>query len=159
MPSSSPFRALAVAAALGSMTVVSACAGGLSGNDYSRGQVGVVSRTEAATIIEVRPVTIEGTKSGVGAAAGAAIGGAAGSEIGGGRAENFAGGVAGAVIGGLLGAAIEEGATNQAGVAYVVRIDATGETLTITQADAQPMPPGARVWIEYGPRTRVVPRY
>jgi len=154
-----PFRAAAAAAILGVTLALAGCAGGLGPNTYSRGQVGQVGRVESGTIVEASPVLIEGTKSGVGTAAGAVIGGAAGQEIGQGDAARVAGGVAGAVIGGVLGAAAEEGVTRQQGTRYLVQLDRNGEVITITQADPQPLPPGAQVWVEYGPRTRVTPRY
>jgi outer membrane lipoprotein SlyB len=157
--SSVTVRAAAAAALLAIGLTTAGCAGGLGSGTYSRGQVGQVGRTDAGVIIEARAAMIEGTRSGVGTAAGAVIGGAGGSEIGGGRAENIAGGVAGAVIGGLIGAAVEEGVTRQSGFTYMVRLERTGEVVTITQADQQPLPPGAQVWVEYGQRTRVTPRY
>ncbi len=152
-------RAVAAAGLLGAAIVVTGCASGMGPGAYSRGQVGQVGRTDPGVVVEARPVMIEGTKSGVGAGAGAVIGAAGGSQIGQGDAAEIAGGVAGAVVGGLLGAAIEEGATRQSGFTYLVRLERTGEIVTITQADQQPLPPGAQVWVEYGPRARVTPRY
>jgi outer membrane lipoprotein SlyB len=152
-------RAATAAGLLAVSLTAAGCAGGLGSGTYSRGQVGQVGRTDAGVVIEARPAMIEGTKSGVGTAAGAVIGGAGGSQIGQGDAAEIAGGVAGAVIGGLIGAAIEEGATRQAGYTYMVRLDRNGEVVSITQADQSPLPPGAQVWVEYGQRARVVPRY
>jgi outer membrane lipoprotein SlyB len=152
-------RAAAAAGLVGVALTAAGCASGLGAGTYERGQVGQVGRTDAGVVVEARPVLIEGTSSGVGAGAGAIIGAAGGAEIGQGQAAEIAGGVAGAVVGGLLGAAIEEGVTRQSGFTYLVRLERTGEIVTITQADTQPLPPGAQVWIEYGPRTRVTPRY
>ncbi|MGD2133458.1 MAG: glycine zipper domain-containing protein [Maricaulaceae bacterium] len=152
-----PVRA-AVAAVLLSTVSLSACAGGMGTGTYSRSQVGQVGRVEAGQIVQARPVTIEGTKSGVGSTAGVIAGGALGSEAGGDRTGQIVGGVAGAVVGGLIGAAVEEGVTRQAGYSYVVQLQ-SGDMVTVTQADPQPLQPGQPVWVEYGPRTRVTPRY
>jgi outer membrane lipoprotein SlyB len=158
MSSRSAWRAATAAGVLAAATIVTGCASGLGHGTYSRGQVGQVGRTDAGVIVEARPAMIEGTKSGVGSGAGAIIGAAGGSEIGQGDAAQIAGGVAGAVVGGLLGAAIEEGATRQPGTTYMVRLERNNEIVTITQADAQPLPPGSLVWVEYGARARVTPR-
>jgi outer membrane lipoprotein SlyB len=81
----------------------------------------------------VRPVQLEGTKSPVGAVAGAAVGGIAGSGVGGGRGAAIAT-VVGAVAGGLAGAAIEEGVTRSPGVEVTVRLD-NGQVLAVVQDD------------------------
>lgn len=155
---SSLVRRGSAAALLAAASLLSACASGLGPNDYSRGQVGAVGRVEPGVVMSAQPIRIEGTKSGIGTATGVAIGGAAGSQLGGGSFENVLGGVAGAVAGGLAGAAIEEGVTRQPGVSYYIRLERTGEVITIQQAGAQMLPPGAPVWVQYGPRARVVPR-
>ena len=77
------------------------------------------------TITALRPVTIEGTKSPVGAGAGAVVGGIGGSAIGGGRGS-FVTAIIGAVAGGLLGAATEEGFTKANGVEITVKEDDGG---------------------------------
>lgn len=150
-----PLKALAVAAAAGSLA---ACASGLGGDDYSRSDAYSVARIETGVIVSSQPANIEGTKSGIGTATGAVVGGAAGSQIGGGDEERVIAGVLGAVVGGIAGSAIEEGTTRQAGTAYYVRLDKNGETVRILQADAQPMPNGTPVLVEYGARPRVVPQ-
>ncbi|MEM1138402.1 MAG: hypothetical protein AAGH45_00855 [Pseudomonadota bacterium] len=116
-----------------------ACASGLDSSDYSRGSVGNVSRTTSGTVLQVREVRIEGTKSGIGTGAGAVIGGAVG-----------------AVVGGIAGAAAEEGVTRQKGHEYTIR-RSDGSVITIVQgADANMLPPGSPVLIISGQRTRVV---
>ncbi|MEM8786243.1 MAG: hypothetical protein AAGF19_10345 [Pseudomonadota bacterium] len=119
-----------------------ACASGLDSSDYSRGSVGNVSRTTSGTVLQVREVRIEGTKSGIGTGAGAVIGGAAGASIGDGRAADVIGGAVGAVVGGIAGAAAEEGVTRQKGHEYTIR-RSDGSVITIVQgADANMLPPG-----------------
>jgi outer membrane lipoprotein SlyB len=74
------------------------------------------------TIDSLRPVKIEGTKTPIGAGAGAIVGGVAGSAVGGGRGSIITA-VIGAVAGGLLGSAAEDGLTRTQGVEITVRED------------------------------------
>ncbi|BAU73393.1 outer membrane lipoprotein [Metapseudomonas furukawaii] len=106
----------AVALALGG------CQSSLTGDTYSRDEARRVQTVRMGTIESLRPVKIEGTKTPVGAGAGAVVGGIGGSTIGGGRGSAVAA-VVGAVAGGLLGAAAEEGITRTQGVEITVRED------------------------------------
>lgn len=151
-------RAATAAALLAAATTVSACAGGLGAGDYSRSQAGQISRVEPGVVLTARQVQISGTKSGVGTATGAVVGGVIGSQIGGGDAERAVAGVLGAVGGGLAGAATEEAMSRQVGWAYTIRLEETGEIISIAQADERPIPENAPVWVEYGPRARVIQR-
>jgi outer membrane lipoprotein SlyB len=74
------------------------------------------------TISSLRPVQIEGTKTPIGAIAGAGIGGVAGSAIGGGKGSIITT-IIGAVGGGLLGAAGENLLTKSNGVEITFRLD------------------------------------
>ncbi|PYC24732.1 hypothetical protein [Pseudomonas alcaligenes] len=98
------------------------CASSLTGDTYSRDEARKVQTVRMGTIEMLRPVKIEGTKTPIGAGAGAVIGGVAGSGVGGGRGAAVAA-VIGAVAGGLLGAATEEGLTRTQGVEITVRED------------------------------------
>lgn len=109
-----------------------ACASNLSGEAYSRGETGMVQRVEYGTVTSLRPVQIEGTKSGVGTAAGAVVGGIAGSSAGGGKGSSVLA-VIGAVAGGLLGAGAEEGLTRAQGVEIGVKLD-SGREIAVVQA-------------------------
>ena len=80
-----------------------------------------VSHVYDATVLTVRPVTIDGSQSGVGAGAGAIVGGIAGSAIGGGNGAAIAT-VLGAVVGGVAGNAIERDSTTQNGVEIIVQM-------------------------------------
>jgi len=80
-----------------------------------------VSHVYDATVLAVRPVTIDGSQSGVGAGAGAIVGGIAGSAIGGGNGAAIAT-VLGAVVGGVAGNAIERDSTTQNGVEIIVQM-------------------------------------
>ncbi len=111
---------------IASLTVVTlalgGCASSLTGDTYSRGEARTVQTVRMGSIVTLRPVRIEGTKTAIGAGAGSIAGGVAGSSVGGGRGSAVAA-VAGAVAGGLLGAAAEEGLTRTQGVEITVRED------------------------------------
>jgi len=129
---------------------LSACAsaGGLGGADYGRAQVRGEQSVRLATVMSVRTVRIEGTKSGLGALTGAAVGGLAGHSAGSGRGNDIAT-VAGAVAGGLVGSAIEESSTKQEGVEVTVQFD-NGKLSVITQAADEFFKVGDRVMVTSG---------
>ncbi len=118
-------RVLQLAASLTAVALLAGCASDQSGDVYSRDEARQVQTVRTGTITALRPVTIEGTKSPVGAGAGAVVGGIGGSAIGGGRGS-FVTAIIGAVAGGLLGAATEEGFTKANGVEITVREDDGG---------------------------------
>ncbi|WP_434680175.1 glycine zipper 2TM domain-containing protein [Pseudomonas sp. R1-18] len=98
------------------------CTSNLTGDSYSRDEARTVQTVRLGTVESLRPVKIEGTKTPIGAGAGAVVGGVGGSAIGGGRGSVVAA-VIGAVAGGLLGSATEEGFTRTQGVEITVRED------------------------------------
>ena len=118
-------RVLQLAASLTAVALLAGCASDQSGDVYSRDEARQVQTVRTGTITALRPVTIEGTKSPVGAGAGAVVGGIGGSAIGGGRGS-FVTAIIGAVAGGLLGAATEEGFTKANGVEITVKEDDGG---------------------------------
>jgi outer membrane lipoprotein SlyB len=141
---------LAVAAA------VAGCATPRSGDVYSREEALREQSVRLATVESVRPVTIQGTRSGIGAAAGGVVGAVAGSGVGSGRGSSVAG-VLGAVGGGVAGQAIEEGTTRKAGVEITVRLQ-NGELRAIVQEETDKFVPGQRVrLLTSGGVTRVSP--
>ncbi|GAC1035991.1 glycine zipper 2TM domain-containing protein [Pseudomonas sp. No.117] len=125
-------RILQLAASLTAVALLAGCASDQSGDVYSRDEARQVQTVRTGTITALRPVTIEGTKSPVGAGAGAVVGGIGGSAIGGGRGS-FVTAIIGAVAGGLLGAATEEGFTKANGVEVTVKED-DGGTRAYVQA-------------------------
>jgi len=74
-----------------------------------------------ATVLSVRPVTLQGRDTGVGTVSGAVIGGIAGSNVGGPRTGGIVG-IAGAVVGGLIGNAVERDVTQQQGVEILLQL-------------------------------------
>ena len=67
--------------------LLSGCMSNLSGDSYSRDEARRVQTVRMGTIDSLRPVKIEGSKTPIGAGAGAVVGGVAGSAIGGGRGD------------------------------------------------------------------------
>lgn len=107
---------------LAAMLALGGCQSSLTGDTYSRSEARAVQTVRMGTIESLRPVKIEGTKTPIGAGAGAVVGGIGGSGLGGGRGSAVLA-VVGAVAGGLLGAAAEEGLTRTQGVEITVRED------------------------------------
>lgn len=121
----------------------------LSGTSYERSEARSAQEVRLGTVVSVKQVDIEGTKSGVGAVGGAALGGVGGSSIFGGKKGEIAGGIAGAILGGLAGGALEEGVTRQKGLLITVRLD-SGRVLAITQGGDELFSPGQRVQVLTG---------
>lgn len=116
------------------LAIVSAgCASGLGSGDYERREARRVYEVKMGVVESVRNVRLEGTESGVGAAAGAAVGGIAGSSVGGDKGQAI-GAVLGAVVGGVAGAAAEEALTRKPGLEITVRLD-SGSTIAVVQED------------------------
>ena len=110
------------------------CAGGKGSGDYERAEARRMYEVRMGVVEHVRAVKLEGTKSGVGTAAGAAVGGIAGSEVGHGSGSAISA-VIGAVAGGIAGSAIEESGTKKAGIEITVRLD-SGRTFAVVQEDS-----------------------
>jgi len=141
----SPFTiALIAAGAL----LLAGCPAGLGGSDYSRTQARTVQEVQMGVVESVREVTLEGTKTPIGAGAGAIVGGVAGSTVGGGRGS-VVGATVGAVLGGVGGAAAEEAVTRQKGVEVTVKLD-SGRMIAVTQAADQEFRVGDRVRVLTG---------
>lgn len=101
-----------------------------------------------ATVESIRDIQIEGTKTPIGAGAGAIIGGVAGGNRSG-NAASAIGSVLGSVVGGLVGAAAEEGVTRQAGFEITVKFD-DGKMVAIAQGADEKFKVGDRVRIVTG---------
>lgn len=123
----------------------------------------VIQRSEAqrlsnvvdGTVLSVRPVTVEGSQSGVGAATGAVVGGVAGSSVGGHR-DGIVVGVLGAVVGGVIGNAVERMGTREEAVEILVQLK-SGERRSIVQAKGGEtlMPGDAVILVTTGGKSRV----
>ena len=119
------------------------CASRTSSNIYSREQAQRVHHVDEGEVINIRPVEIEGSVSGLGAIAGAIMGYAVGGTIGEGSGQGVARAV-GTIGGALLGTAVEEGASHQKGLEITVQLD-YGEVIAIIQAADEGFQVGDRV--------------
>jgi outer membrane lipoprotein SlyB len=120
-----------------------------------RGDAQRLSQVQDGTVLSIRPVTVDGSQSGLGAAAGGVVGGVAGSSVGGHR-EGIAVGVLGAVLGGVLGNAAERAGTRENAVEIIVQLR-NGERRAIVQAQGNEslVPGDAVVLVTSGGKTRV----
>lgn len=115
-----------------------------------------LSHVQDATILTIRPVTVDGQQTGAGAVTGGVVGGIAGSSVGGHR-EGAVIGVIGAVAGAVIGNAIERDATREQAYEIIVQLR-NGERRAIVQAKGtEPLYPGDPViLVSTGGRTRVM---
>lgn len=120
-----------------------------------RGDAQRLSTVQDATVLSVRPVTVEGTQSGMGSVAGGVVGGVAGSSVGG-RREGVIVGVLGAVAGAVAGNAIERSATREEAVEILLQMR-NGERRAIVQARGnETLAPGdAVILVMTGAKARV----
>ena len=138
-------RFLIVFTAFLAVVAAAGCAPGRSGSVYTRDEARREQSVRMGVVEGVRHVQIEGTRSGVGPAAGAAVGGIAGSGVGQGRGSAVAG-VVGAVVGGVAGQAAEEATTRKDGLEITVRLD-NGHMVAVVQEADEAFKPGERVRI------------
>jgi outer membrane lipoprotein SlyB len=120
-----------------------------------RGDAQRLSTVQDAVVLNVRPVTVEGSQSGVGGTAGAVAGGVAGASVGG-RREAVVVGVLGAVAGAVIGNAAERVGTREQAYEIMVQLR-NGERRAIVQAQgAESFAPGDQVvLVSTGATTRV----
>ena len=130
---------------LGMVACVAGCASSNSGEVYSRDQARQAQTLEYATVVSVKNVTIEGTKTSLGTSAGGVAGGVLGSTVGSGTGRTVAT-VIGVLAGAVVGTAAEEGATREPGLEIVVKKD-NGPTIVVVQEADVTMAPGDRVKI------------
>lgn len=146
---------LLISSLLAAGLLASGCASNISPTSYSVGSVGQVNRTVAAKVISVRPVQINGN-TGAGGTVGGALGATAGSSIGGGDRAHIAGALAGAVVGAIAGAAIEQNASKQSGLEYVVQTE-NNNLMTIVQGHDPAFAVNDKVLVLYGSPARLIP--
>lgn len=131
------------------MVVVALAVGGCATSSpdvVQRGDAQRMSQVEDGVILSVRNITIDGSQSGVGTAAGGVIGAVAGSSIGG-RRDSIVGGVLGAVVGGMIGNAVERQGTREDGVELIIELKG-GERRAVVQSKGNDMLyPGDKVII------------
>ncbi len=101
----------------------------------SRDEAQRLSQVQDATVLSVRPVTVDGSQSGIGAVSGGVVGAVAGSSVGG-RREGAIVGVLAGVAGAAIGNAVERNATREEAVEILVQLR-NGERRSIVQAKGQ----------------------
>ncbi len=144
-------KRIQVMVAVLAVAALAGCAQGLGGGSYTRDEARREQNVRLGVVESVRPVQIEGTRTGLGPAAGAVVGGVAGSTVGGGRGSAVAA-VIGAVAGGVAGQAIEQGATRKNGVEVTVKLN-NGTLVAIVQEADETFRVGDRVRILSDGRT------
>jgi len=117
---------------IAAMVVALAACTTTSPDVIQRGDAQRLSQVQDATVLSWRPVTVDGSQSGVGAVAGAVAGGVAGGSVGGSR-EGVIVGVLGAVAGAALGNAVERSTTKEQAVEILLQLR-NGERRAIVQA-------------------------
>lgn len=132
----------AIAAAAG---LLSGCAHSTSGEVYSRDQARVSHDVAFGTVKSVKPVKIEGSRSGAGAVAGGVAGGVAGAQIGAGKGQILAG-LGGAAVGAVAGVVGEELITRDNGQQIIVAMP-DGRLIAVVQKADETFKPGERVCI------------
>lgn len=133
---------------LASVLLLAGCPASTSGGAYSRDQARQVQTVQMGVVESVREVQIEGTKTPIGAGAGAVVGGVAGSNVGGGKGA-IIGTTIGVIAGGLAGAAVEEGVTRTKGYEITVKLD-NGKLIAVTQAADETFRAGDKVRVLTG---------
>ena len=140
-----------------SLSIVAALAGCATSSPdvISRSDAQRMSTVVDATVLTVRPVTVDGSQSGAGAATGGVVGAIAGSTVGG-RREGAVIGVLGAVAGAVVGNAIERNATREESLEIMVQLR-SGERRAIVQAKgSESFNPGdAVIVVSTGNKVRV----
>lgn len=137
-----------VAVLTASTAILGGCASSMSGGAYSREQARQVQEVKMGVVESVRHVKIEGTKSPVGAGAGAVVGGIAGSNVGQGKGSTV-GTILGAVAGGVAGSMVEEGVMSKDGLEITVKLDG-GRMIAVTQEADEQFRVGERVRVLTG---------
>jgi outer membrane lipoprotein SlyB len=134
---------MGIAGALAVSAFIGGCASTSSGSVYSSGQARQEQTVRMGVVESVRQVSIEGSRSQVGAVAGGMVGAVAGSNVGSGKGSTI-GSILGAVAGGVAGNAIEQGVTKKQGLEITVKLD-NGQLRAITQEADEDFRPGDRV--------------
>ncbi|RZK99569.1 MAG: glycine zipper 2TM domain-containing protein [Rubrivivax sp.] len=145
-----------IAASTGLMLAVLAACSTTSPDVVKPGDAQRLSQVEDAVVLNVRPVVVEGSQSGGGAAAGAVIGGVGGASVGGSR-EQVIVGVVGAVVGGVVGNAVERFGTREDANEILLQMG-NGQRRSIVQAKGnETFKPGdAVILVTTGGKVRVM---
>ena len=126
------------------MTILlTGCASSQSGEVYSRDQTRQAQTVELGTVEFIKEVEVEGSRSGLGAAAGGITGGVLGSMVGGGKGSALAT-LGGAAVGVFTGSKVEEKTSQYTGLEITVKLD-NGKAVVVVQEADVPFAVGERV--------------
>jgi outer membrane lipoprotein SlyB len=148
-----PRRLAPICAVLALGAGLTACAPATN-TTVDRGALGTSGYVSFGTIVGMRPVAVQGTRTGIGAGTGAVAGGVIGSTIGGDWRARSVAGVVGALAGGVAGAAVEEGVTRGNAMEFIIRDD-DGSTRAVVQTNELGLTVGERVAITQTDRIRL----
>jgi outer membrane lipoprotein SlyB len=109
-----------------------------------RGDAQRLSTVTDAVVLSVRDVVVDGSQSGIGAAAGGIAGSVAGGSVGG-RRESTIVGVLGAVVGGAVGNAVERAATREEAQEIIVQLPGGDRRALVQARGAEKLAPGDAV--------------
>lgn len=149
-------RPLLTAAAVGVLVALAACST-TSPDVIKPGDAQRLSQVADAVVLGVRPVTVEGSQSGIGAATGAVVGGIGGSMASSHNPTSAAVAVVGAVVGGVVGNAAERFGTRESALEILLQMP-NGERRAIVQAaGSETFQPGdAVILVTTAGKTRVM---
>lgn len=117
--------------------VLTGCASS-SPDVIQRGDAQRLSTVVDAVVLSVRPVTVEGSQSGVGAAAGGVVGGIAGYGSGNSQPQAQVIGILGAAAGAVAGNVIERAGTREEAYEILVQLK-NGERRALVQGKGEEM--------------------
>jgi len=148
-------RFLALLTAVGWAVLVFGCS---TTGTVSRNQVNVMRNVETGTVIDMRPVVIEGEDTRIGTYAGGAAGAVlAGNEVGSGTGSALAA-IAGGTLGAVAGREVEEMISRQDGHEIFIRLD-SGRVVSIVQPTKSYFPAVGDSVIVSGGEVRLNPQY
>jgi outer membrane lipoprotein SlyB len=149
------FRQLVLVASIAALGTLGACQTA-NPDAVSRYDAQRMSSVQDATVLSIRPVTLQGRDTGVGTVGGAVIGGIAGSNVGGPRTGGIVG-IVGMIAGGLIGNAVERDATQQQAIEILVQLKNGDRRAVIQGVGSETFAAGDPViMITTGGRTRVM---
>jgi hypothetical protein len=112
------------------IVALTGCATRVGPNEFSSGEVGAISRIEEGTVLASRYVNITGLMPfGLRPFTGSASPSPNSRKI----------------------------SNRRLGITYVVRLDRSGETMSVTQGDDYALGVGAKIYVEFSDRIRVIP--
>ena len=139
-----------------SLCVLAACST-TSPDVIKPGDAQRLSQVADGVVLNVRPVVVEGSQSGIGGGSGAVIGGIAGAGSTSNSRGSAMAGVAGAVVGAVVCNAVERFGTRESAVEILLQLS-TGERRAIVQATGNETfnPGDAVILVTTGGKTRVM---